>query len=178
MDGCSDHNGAYRRMAYLIYAASLVVGYGTVQAATVSAVSASLRVSARVVASCRVLTNSNASANQEMRPRRVLGSHSTTILLTTNCNKNPGSATLMAVSTESVNAHDPTLAVISRGFPASAGSSSDKVIDGSKTADRGVIDWGIHPASAQLIVSLPGDDQPGDQPPVGADRILRLVINY
>jgi len=162
-------------MAYLIYAASLLVGYGNVQAA---AVSASLRVSARVVASCGLLTNSNASANQEVSPRRGLGSHPTTTRVTTNCSKNPGSATLMAVSTESIHAHDPTLAVISRGLPESAGSWSDKIIDGIKTADRNVIDWGIHPANAHLIVSLPGHDRPGDQPPAGVDRILRLVINY
>jgi len=182
MDGSSNRYGAAKNLsanldiACLICAAILLPIHGSVHAATASA---TLRVSARVVSSCRILTNSSEPAKQDVEPFQPAANRVTSTLLTTHCGTNPGSPTTMAVSTESSNSSEPVIEVISDGTAGGHTKQSNEIIQGTRNSDAKIIHWGLHPAGAHLLVSISSQERTGE--PIrsnNGDSPVKLIIDY
>lgn len=182
MDGYSDRGGAAKKnpasppIANLIYAVGLLAVAGNVQAASVSG---QLRVSARVVSTCRILTHPVLPPTHDGFRSPAVARLQTGALVTSNCSTHPGSVTLMAVMTESSYANEPVVEVIAQDAPGSGGKHSEPIVHGRRHADTKLVRWGIVPVNARLMVSIPNHDRTGGPlPSENDDSIVKLIIDY
>lgn len=124
-------------------------------------VAAQLRVTARVVTSCRIGMNSGAAGDFTAPP--LQGSLNQRAVLTSYCTQHPGSADTMSVSTESVYGGAAKIEIISRATAGGENLSSG-ALDETVTREKTVTRWGIVPMNSQLLISTNTSRGAGEAP--------------
>ena len=165
-----------KHMGNWVCAITLLAYLDTVQAA---AVSARLKVSARVVSTCRILTSYSSASPSEAWAIPGFTRLHTSVLLTSNCSRNPGSASIMSIAIESSNASQPIVEIFSPGTQEDQSNKPGTIIHGSTNAEAKSIHWGLFPVDSRLVISIPDPHRTEDPLRAGGnDRTLKLVIDY
>ena len=148
-------------------------------AADAASASGKLSVSARVVTACQISTNPRDFSSLGPYLSRGIASHATGTALSINCGKASDRPRTMAITTESSKAGKPFIEVFSDGTPKDRGHEPDRIIHGTTNPDAKIIQWGLFPVDAHLVISIPQHDRAGE--PVLSDgdaQTLKLIIDF